>query len=78
MQWFRDISDVMPMRYDDSGAIDCGPGRAIGVLNTHYRSATGGVGSVQRMWIVFTVKDGRVVRSEAYTDPNAALDAAKS
>ena len=77
MRWFRDISEVMPMRFEASGAIDCGPGKAIGVISTHYRSATSGVESVQRMWLVFTVKDGRVVRSEAYTDPDAALEAAK-
>ncbi len=77
MRWFRDINESMPMRYDGSGAIDCGPGRAIGVISTHYRSATSGVESVQRMWIVFTVADGRVIRSEAYTTPEAALEAAK-
>jgi len=77
MQWFRDINEAMPMRYDGSGAIDCGPGRAIGVVNTHYRSSTSGVESVQRMWFVFTVAHGKVVRSEAYTTPEAALEAAK-
>jgi ketosteroid isomerase-like protein len=77
VRWSRDISEVMPMRYDGASAIDCGPGKAIGVINNHYQSASGGVGSVQRMWIVFNVRDGKVVRSEAFTDPDLALEAAR-
>ena len=78
LEWFRETSEVMPMRYGDPGAIDCGPGRAIGVISIQFRSATSGAESVQRMWFVFTIKDGKVTRSEAYTDPDAALEAAKS
>ena len=77
VRWFRDTEEVMPMRFEEHGVIDCGPGRAIGVLTLHYRSATSGGESAQRIWLVFTVKDGRVVKSEAHTDPDAALEAAK-
>ncbi len=77
MRWLRDINEVMPLQMEAHGAIDCGPGRAIGVMTTHYRSATSGAESEQRMWFVFTLKDGRVVRTEAFTDPGAALEAAK-
>jgi ketosteroid isomerase-like protein len=63
---------------DLEGAIDVGNHKVIVVTSTRYRGTTSGVELEQRTWVVMTVRDGRVSRSEVYNDPTEALKAALS
>jgi ketosteroid isomerase-like protein len=63
---------------DFEGAVDVGNHKVIVVTSTRYRGTASGVEFEQRTWVVMTVRDGRVSRSEVYNDPRKALKAALS
>lgn len=76
LDWVRETNEMIPFWTEAHGVVDLGPGRAMAVVSVHFSSATGGASGTQRMWILFTVADGKVTKSEAYTDPVEALEAA--
>lgn len=61
---------------DFEGAVDAGNHKVITVSSVRFRGLASGVKFEQRMWWVMTVRDGRIVRTEAYTDPTEAFKAA--
>ena len=63
---------------DFEGAVDAGNHKVIAVISPRLRGSASGVEFEQRMWTVMTVRDGRIIRTESYTDPTAAFKAALS
>jgi ketosteroid isomerase-like protein len=63
---------------DFEGAVDAGNHKVITASSVRLRGSASGVEFEQRMWWVMTVRDGRIVRTEAYTDPTEAFKAALS
>jgi ketosteroid isomerase-like protein len=63
---------------DFVGAIDVGNHKVIGITTNRYRASASGMQFDQRTWVVMTVRNGRISRTETYTDPNEALKAALS
>jgi ketosteroid isomerase-like protein len=61
---------------DLEGAVDVGSDKVLAVATTRYRGAASGAELEQRTWYVVTVRDGRVFRTEVYSDPAKALEAA--
>jgi ketosteroid isomerase-like protein len=61
---------------DFKGAVDVGNRKVLAVTAARYRGATSGVEIEQRTWVVMTVRDGRILRTEIYLDPTEALNAA--
>jgi ketosteroid isomerase-like protein len=41
----------------------------------HLRGASSGIEGNRRIWNVVTVTDGKITRTESYSDPRAALEA---
>ena len=61
---------------DFVGAIDVGNHKVIAVVNARYRGTASGVELEQRQWTVMTVRNGRISRTETYSEPTEALKAA--
>lgn len=66
----------MSWESDFKGAVDVGNHKVLAVTDARYRGATSGVEIAQRTWVVMTVRDGRILRTEIYLDPAEALNAA--
>jgi ketosteroid isomerase-like protein len=65
-----------PMSWEGSdfeGAVDVGNHKVLVVANARYHGSASGIEFEQRFWVVMTVRDGRIARTETYTDPAAAL-----
>jgi ketosteroid isomerase-like protein len=60
---------------DLEGAVDVGNRKVLLVTNASYRGSASGIEFEQRNWVVMTVRDGRISRTEVYADPAAALEA---
>jgi ketosteroid isomerase-like protein len=60
---------------DLEGAVDVGNRKVLLVTNASYRGSASGIEFEQRNWVVMTVRDGRISRTEVYADPAAALQA---
>jgi len=63
---------------DVVGAIDVGNHKVVAVTAGRYRGTASGVEFAMRQWVVMTVRDGRICRTEIHTDPAEALNAALS
>jgi ketosteroid isomerase-like protein len=63
---------------DLEGAIDVGNHKVIAVTAARFHGTGSGVEFEQRIWVVMTVRNGRICRSESYTDPTEALKAGLS
>jgi ketosteroid isomerase-like protein len=61
---------------DLEGVVDVGNHRVIAVTAARFRGKRSGVDFEQRIWVVMTVRDGRICRTESHTDPTEALKAA--
>jgi ketosteroid isomerase-like protein len=75
-RWLEEIGGTMPWHAELEGAVDLGPGRVLGVQSIHFRGATSGIDLEERMWILFSVREGKITRSQAFLDPAEALEAA--
>ena len=60
---------------DFGGAVDLGNHKVLVVTNARFQGSASGIEFKQRMWSVMTVRDGRIARTEVYTDPAEALEA---
>jgi ketosteroid isomerase-like protein len=71
--WREEIQEFLSAEIELQGAIDVGPGKVLAVVITRFEGTTSGAASEQRIWNVVTVRGGRIVRTEAFTDPSKAL-----
>jgi ketosteroid isomerase-like protein len=63
---------------DLEGAVDVGNHKVLLATTASYRGSASGIEFEQRNWVVMTVRDGRISRTEVYNDPTDALEAALS
>jgi ketosteroid isomerase-like protein len=66
------------MRWEDvevEGGVDLGPDTVLAVSSNRMRAAASGMELEQRIWLLVTVRDGKIKRTEAYMDPAEALQA---
>lgn len=57
------------------GVVDVGSNTVLTVTTTRFKTRRSGVAGEQRLWSVITLQQGKIVRTEAYTNPADALDA---
>jgi len=75
-QWARDIREVFgDFVLDPEELIDAGD-RVIAIIRAHVRGRTSGMDFEQPLVVVWTVRDGKVVRGSAFSDRAEALQAA--
>jgi ketosteroid isomerase-like protein len=76
-EWRENVAeDLSDVRHELNGVVDLGPDKALAVTTTFAEGKTSGVQVEQRTWNVVTIKHGRIIRTEAYTDWTKALRAA--
>jgi ketosteroid isomerase-like protein len=75
---FADSASEAPIAWesDIETAVDVGANKVLAVGQTRFRGSTSEVEVDQRTWLVATVRDGKVFRTELFTDPAEALEAA--
>ena len=74
--WMEAQQDVVSWETELGGAIDAGPDTVIAVMTTRFRGASSGAVTDQHVWMVVTVKDGQITRTEMYIQPAEAFAAA--
>jgi ketosteroid isomerase-like protein len=73
---FLDLPDLADWSGTIEGAVDFGRGRVVLVTQGEYRGSSSGASVPLRSWIVASVRNGKVLRTEIYVDPVKALAAA--
>lgn len=74
--WLADNEGVLPWTGQWEGAIEVGPHTVLCEMTMQFRGATSDIEIEQQVWVLITLADGKVSRSEAFLDPAAALAAA--
>ena len=65
----------MSWEVDLEGFVDVGPDKVLCVATLRARGSASGVDLTRRLWFVVTVMNGKVSRTENYSDPAEALEA---
>ena len=73
--WLESNEQAMPAETELEGAVDLGPGTVLAVTTLHFHGASSGIDLEQRAWLVVTVADGKLTRTEVFFDPTEALAA---
>jgi ketosteroid isomerase-like protein len=76
LAWREETQKLLGAEHDLRGSVDVGPDKVLVVTATRFRGSASGVASEQRIWNVVTVIGGKITRTEAYVDPQKALEAA--
>jgi ketosteroid isomerase-like protein len=74
--WREETGSVMEPELEVKGVVDAGPDKVLAVISNHFSGRSSGVTMEQRMWLVVTIKGGKISRTQAYTDSAKALEAA--
>ena len=74
--WVEAQQEAVSFEAELGGAVDVGPDTVIAVMTLRFQGASSGATAEQRVWVVMRVKDGKITRTESYTDPAEALEAA--
>jgi ketosteroid isomerase-like protein len=70
----EELDSVMPMEATQvDGAVDLGPNAVLAVVTNRYVGRASGIATEQRFWFLMTVIDGKIKRTEAYSDPAEAV-----
>jgi ketosteroid isomerase-like protein len=70
----EELDSVMPIEATQvEGAVDLGPNTVLAVATQRLRGRASGIPAEQRFWFLMTVIDGKIKRTEAYTDPAEAV-----
>ena len=75
-EWSEQTQATMPWDAELDGVVDIGGDKVLACTTNRFRGGTSGLGVEQRFWVLVTVQGGKITRTEAYTDPAAALEAA--
>ena len=73
--WLEEQAGVVPFEMELDGAVDVAPDLVLAVTAVRLHGVASGIHTEQRIWNVVTVTDGKITRTEAYTDPAEALGA---
>jgi ketosteroid isomerase-like protein len=71
--WLEERASEMPSNADLDGVVDIGRDTVIAAGTSHFRAASSGMEIEQRFWLVITVREGKIMRSESYLSPEEAL-----
>jgi ketosteroid isomerase-like protein len=74
--WREETQEFLGAEHDLKGAVDVAPDKVLVVTTTRFEGTASGFASEQRIWNVVTVAGGKITRTEAYTEPAQALEAA--
>ncbi len=74
--WIEVNEDTMSWEGKLGGVVDIGPDTVLAVTSNRFRGASSGAETEQRVWLVITVADGKITRTEAFLSPSDALKAA--
>jgi ketosteroid isomerase-like protein len=74
--WIEDTAGAVDWDAEVRGAVDVGPDKVLVVTRNRFAGATSGAETVNRVWSVVTVVDGKITRTDTYLDAQAALRAA--
>lgn len=76
-RWRETTQQILSPEHELEGVVDVGGGKVLVVTTTRFKVQRTDTESEQRIWTVVTIKNGKIVRTEAYTDPARALEAAQ-
>jgi ketosteroid isomerase-like protein len=70
----EELDSVMPWEMKQvDGAVDLGPNTVLAVVSGSSVGRASGIALEQRFWFLVTVIDGKIRRTEGYTDPAEAM-----
>ena len=75
-EWLDESPNVMSWEWDVESAIDVGREIVLAVGTMTFAGATSEVRQQRRMWLVVTLADRKIARTEIFFDPAKALEAA--
>ena len=75
-EWLQRSREAVKWEADLKGAIDVGPTTVIAVTANRFVGASSGAASEDRVWMVVTVTEDKITRTEAYLTAARALAAA--
>ena len=75
--WFRETERSMPWTGRIDGCVDLGDDEVLLVATLEVAGATSGIGGELRIWCIHTVREGKIVRTETYTNPREAIAAVR-
>jgi ketosteroid isomerase-like protein len=74
--WLRNLDDAIEFEQTLEGVSEIGEDRVLAIARQRMRGKSSGVPlSEERIGVVVTVRDGKIVRSEVYDSPEEALKA---
>lgn len=76
--WLQETGETLEWEADFDGAVDIGAHSVLAATSNRFAGAGSGIQFEQRFWLLVTVGEGKITRTEAYTDPAEALEAARS
>ena len=74
-EW-QEASATLEWEADVESAVDVGPRTVLVAASMHARGASSGVPIELRVWTLATIAEGKVIRSQAFTEPAEALKVA--
>ena len=62
--WLEQTDDAVSWDGELRGAVDIGPDKVLVVTLNHFRGASSGIETEERLWSVVTVTDGKLTRTD--------------
>jgi ketosteroid isomerase-like protein len=74
--WLEESEDIMRWTMEFEGAVEIGTRTILAEATMQFHGGSSEIDIEQRLWMIVTVENGRITRTEAYLDPAEALQAA--
>ena len=74
--WLEEEGKMMPWTMEFEGAVEIGARTVLAETTMQFHGESSEIDIEQRLWLLVTVADGKITRTEAYVTPSAALEAA--
>lgn len=72
--WLEAQEGIISWETELGGAVDV-ENKVLAVMTMRFHGSSSGANTEQRVWQVFTVRDGKITRTEIFIDPRDALEA---
>jgi ketosteroid isomerase-like protein len=76
-RWLESVANITPWEMEVVSAVATGPSTVLVTITLRFRGAASGAELDQATWLVVTVEDGRLRRTETHFDEAEALEAAR-
>jgi hypothetical protein len=73
--WFEEQATWTRWESEVHGVLDMGPSVVLAKVSLHFRGRGSGVEGDQDMWLVMTLKSGKIIRTSTFTSPHEAAEA---